>query len=101
MILLDEAGVHEALGRVIDPELGLDIESLGLVYGVAIEPGCVHVTMTMTTPACPLGPMIVEDAREKIRGLAPDVEVEIELVWDPPWTPARMSESAKQMLGWR
>lgn len=103
---LDEAKVHEALGRVIDPELGLDVESLGLVYAVECSPGRVHVEMTMTTPACPMGPMIVDDAREAIRALADDeveveVEIEIELVWDPPWTPARMSDEAKQKLGWK
>lgn len=98
--LLDEQAVHQALRRVIDPEIGLDIEELGLVYGVAIEPGHVRITMTMTTPACPMGSMITEEARDVVRAIAPDAEVEVDLVWDPPWTPARLSENARQYLGW-
>jgi len=96
-----EARVREVLRDVIDPEIGLNVEDLGLVYGVSIEPMHITVTMTMTTPACPLGSVITDDARERIRAIAPpSVEVDVELVWDPPWSPARMSETAKSFLGW-
>ncbi len=97
---LDEAAVHQALEQVIDPEVGLDIENLGLVYGVTVDPTEVRVTLTMTTPACPMGPMIVEDARDAVAAIAGGRSVEVDLVWEPPWTPARMSDFAKQTLGW-
>ena len=66
-----ERDVHDVLRRVIDPELGLNVEDLGLVYGVTVEPGHVCVHMTMTTPACPMGSMITEDARDRIRTISP------------------------------
>lgn len=85
----------------MDPELGLNVEDLGLVYGVAVEPGRVAVTMTMTTPACPMGSMITEDARARIGAISPpEAVVEVVLVWEPPWTPERMSSEAKAYLGW-
>lgn len=94
-----EAEVHAALHEVVDPEVGLNVEDLGLVYGVVIEPRKISVSMTMTTPSCPMGPMIIDDARARIRAIAPsEADVDVQLVWDPPWTPARMSEDAKRYL---
>lgn len=96
-----EREVHDVLRSVIDPELGLNVEDLGLVYGVTIEPGRVSVTMTMTTPACPMGSMITDDARERIRAISPpEAVVDVALVWEPAWTPERMSADAKKYLGW-
>lgn len=92
--------VTDALREVIDPEIGLDVVELGLVYGVDVDAGRVHVRMTMTTPACPLGEQIVGDAEEVIQRLAGARSVEVELVWDPPWTPQRMSANAREALGW-
>ncbi len=92
----------EALRQVMDPELGINIVDLGLVYGVDVQDGRIHVAMTMTTRACPLHAYIAENAEAVIRQVAPDAQsVEIEMVWDPPWMPAMMSEAAKQQLGWR
>lgn len=94
------ARVETALAGVIDPEVGLDVLALGLVYGIEVDAGSVRVDLTMTTPACPLSETIVADAERAIRGLVPGRAVEIRLVWDPPWSPERMSERARRMLGW-
>ncbi len=90
----------DALRRVIDPEVGLDVVSLGLVYRIEAAGGELDVDLTMTTPACPLGDQIVEDAERRIAALGGVRAVRVELVWDPPWTPDRMSPEAKQKLGW-
>lgn len=94
--------VINALRQVSDPELGINIVDLGLVYDIDIENSVVHVKMTLTTPACPLTFYLTGMAENAIRQALPDVEkVEIELIWEPPWEPSRMSEAAKKKLGWR
>ena len=96
-----EEAIRAALRSVIDPEVGMNVVDLGLVYGIEIAPDRVRVAMTMTTPACPMGAMITEDAREAIRDIAPEAaEVDVQLVWDPPWDSSMMSEYAKQRFGW-
>jgi metal-sulfur cluster biosynthetic enzyme len=96
-----EEDVRNALRSVMDPEVGMNVVDLGLVYGIEVAPGRVQVAMTMTTPACPMGSMITEDAREAIRDIAPEhAEVDVQLVWDPPWDSSRMSADAKQRFGW-
>jgi len=98
---MDEAEVLEALKGVQDPEAGMSIVDLGLVYGVAVQPGRVHVRMTVTSPACPAAPYLVDEATAAVRALAPEgTEVEVELVWEPPWTPERMSSEAQKRFGW-
>ena len=97
----DEAAVREALKHVIDPEVGLNIVDLGLVYGIRIDDRLVHLTMTMTTPACPLSEHIKQDATQSVLAACPGaVDVAIELVWDPPWSSHMMSQAAKQQMGW-
>jgi metal-sulfur cluster biosynthetic enzyme len=92
--------VVEALRRVEDPELGMDIVDLGLLYDVEVEGQKVKVTHSLTSMGCPAGPMIQEDIEATVRGMFPDVEeVELDLTWDPPWTPDRMSDDAKFILG--
>ena len=99
--MLTEDEVCEALREVQDPEAGMSIVDLGLVYGVDVSPARIHVRMTMTSPACPVAPYIVEEAVAAIRAAAAGVpDVDVELVWDPPWTPERMSESARRRFGW-
>ncbi len=91
--------VVEALRTVEDPELGMDIVELGLYYDAEIEGSKVKVIHSLTSMGCPAGPMIQEDIERAVREI-PDVEdVEIDLTWDPPWTPERMSEDAKFILG--
>lgn len=96
-----QEAVREALRAVNDPEIGMNIVELGLVYRIDVAPQRVHVTMTMTTPACPMGSLIVEEAREAVGPLVPPGgDVEVKLVWEPPWSPEMMSANAKQALGW-
>lgn len=96
-----EDEVREALRSVDDPEVGMSIVDLGLVYRIDVSPERVRVEMTMTTPACPMGDLITDNARRAVGALLPEgVGVDVELVWDPPWTPDMMSESAKHTFGW-
>jgi metal-sulfur cluster biosynthetic enzyme len=98
---MDESDVREALKTVEDPEAGMSIVDLGLVYAIATAAGRVHVQMTMTSPACPVGPYLVDEAAAAIRAAAPEgTDVEVELVWEPPWTPERMSPEAQSRFGW-
>lgn len=94
-----EEQVREALRQVIDPEVGMNVVDLGLIYGVDISDERVNVRMTMTTPACPMGSYIADQAREAVRE-ATAMESEVELVWDPPWDSAMMSDEAKKHFGW-
>ena len=96
-----EEVVREALRSVDDPEVGMSIVDLGLVYRIDVAPERVRIEMTMTSPACPLGDLIMDNARRAVGALLPEgVDVDIELVWEPMWTPDLMSESAKQTFGW-
>lgn len=98
---MDEADVTQALKTVEDPEAGMNIVDLGLVYGISVEPGKVRVEMTMTSPACPVGAFLVDESAAAIRAVAPEgTDVQVELVWEPPWTPERMSPEAQSRFGW-
>jgi metal-sulfur cluster biosynthetic enzyme len=104
--MITEEMVRAALKNVVDPEIGLDIVNLGLVYRVDVlnEGRTVDVDMTLTTPACPAGPQIINQARSEIEALK-DVykdlaEVKINLVWTPFWNPSLMSEDAREELGY-
>jgi metal-sulfur cluster biosynthetic enzyme len=92
--------VMDALSNVIDPELGLDFVELGLIYGVEVGEGHVHVTFTLTTPGCPIGPQVNEQIEEFVGELDGVKSVESEMVFTPPWSPERMSEDAKFALGY-
>src|SRR5512133_4059099 len=92
--------VYEALEEVIDPELGLDFVSLGLVYDVEIEGPEAFITFTLTTPACPIGPQVSEQMREFVGQLQGIEKVHPKMVFDPPWSPEMMSEDAKFALGY-
>ena len=91
--------VVEALRQVEDPELGMDIVELGLLYDVEVEGPKVKVIHSLTSMGCPAGPMIQEDISRTAREVPGVEDVEIELTWDPPWTPDRMSDDAKFILG--
>jgi metal-sulfur cluster biosynthetic enzyme len=95
----DVEDVMEALENVIDPELGLDFVSLGLVYDVEIEGGDVHITFTLTTPGCPIGPQVTEQMKEFVGEVEGVEKVFPKMVFSPPWSPERMSEDAKFALG--
>ncbi|MGD8999781.1 MAG: iron-sulfur cluster assembly protein [Granulosicoccaceae bacterium] len=98
--MITQNQIMEALSQVVDPELGVNIVDLGLVYGVEVQDGEVRVAMTLTTPGCPLMGPLLNMAEAAIRQAVPAVtSVKIEVVWDPPWDPSRMSEAAKRQLG--
>ena len=89
-----DAAVDAALRTVIDPEIGIDIVTLGLVYDTRVEDGTVHVTYTLTTPRCPLESYITECIRAALYGIDWVTAVETELVWEPRWTAASIREGA-------
>ena len=97
MVTVDD--VTDALREVIDPELGLDFVELGLIYGVEVEDGNVHVTFTLTSPGCPIGPQVSEQIEEFVGELTGVEDVQSTMTFSPPWTPERMSEDAKFALG--
>jgi len=88
------------LRTVYDPELGLDVVNLGLVYELKVEPPRAYVRMTLTTPGCPLHDSMGEAVRQALSRIPGIEEVKVELTFDPPWTPARLSEEARRLLGW-
>jgi metal-sulfur cluster biosynthetic enzyme len=99
--LPDADSVREALRQVDDPEAGMNIVDLGLVYEVAVEADRVRVDMTMTTAACPMAEMLTAQAQRVVAAIVPaGTEVEVRLVWDPPWTPEKMTGIAKTHFGW-
>lgn len=96
-----EADIVEPLKAVIDPELGINIVDLGLVYRAERTARGIEVALTMTSPACPVGEMLVEDAKAALQArFAEAPAIHVELVWEPPWSIDRMSEAAKLHLGW-
>jgi metal-sulfur cluster biosynthetic enzyme len=99
-VVVTEDQVLEALEEVIDPELGLDFVSLGLVYDVEIEDSQVYITFTLTTPACPIGPQVTEQMQEFVGELDGVEKVHPKMVFDPPWSPEKMTEDAKFALGY-
>ncbi len=97
--MVSEEVVMEALKEVYDPELHYNIVDLGLIYEVDAKDGDVHILMTLTTPACPVGPMIIEQIQEML-GIMPGVkDVDVEFTFDPAWGPDMMSDEAKSDLG--
>lgn len=91
-----------ALENVIDPELGIDIVNLGLVYDVDLnEEGSLTVTMTLTSLGCPLGPVIVDQVKTAVSDLPEVKDVDVNIVWNPPWSKDKMSRYAKMALGIR
>ena len=97
--MLDAEVVQKALRQVKDPEVGLNIVELGLVYDVEVDGGDVHVKMTLTSPGCPVGPEILSEADQVIRVLDGVESVEVELVWEPFGTPERIDPKVRAFLG--
>jgi metal-sulfur cluster biosynthetic enzyme len=93
--------IVQALEKVVDPEVALNIVDVGLVYGVTIADGRMDVRMTMTSAACPVTDVIVDDVENALDdAMPPDLKIHVEVVWEPPWTPERMSGRARAFMGW-
>lgn len=103
-MLVGDAGLRpvleRALKRVVDPEMAIDIVELGLVYTVRVDARSVLARITMTSPACPVAELIVDEAREALSTALPGRDVDVEVVWDPPWDPGRLSARARDAMGW-
>ena len=99
MTELSKEAVLNELKSVTDPEMHINVVDLGLIYDVKIDKGMVVVIMTLTSPACPVGPFILESIEETVKKIEKVEGVNVEIVWDPPWNPDKMSEEAKLELG--
>jgi metal-sulfur cluster biosynthetic enzyme len=94
-----EKACYEALGTVVDPELGVDVVSLGLIYHLVLEDGLAIVEMTMTSPGCPVADQLLFQAQNELLKVPGVERAKVNLIWSPPWTPEMMSLEAKMMLG--
>jgi metal-sulfur cluster biosynthetic enzyme len=93
--------VVRALEKVVDPEVALNIVDVGLVYDVTVADGRMDVRITMTSAACPVTDIIVDDVENVLDdAMPPELKIHVELVWEPPWTPQRMSPRARAFMGW-
>jgi FeS assembly SUF system protein len=98
--LIIEAEVIEALRTCYDPEIPVNIYELGLIYGIEVGPsGAVGIQMTLTSPNCPAAQSLPADVSEKAKSVPGVTEVHVDIVWDPPWDPSRMSDAARLQLG--
>ena len=95
-----EQEAWQRLQEVYDPELGIDLVNLGLVYGLEVRDGTLLVIMTLTTPGCPMGGSIPDQVRFQLETIPEVRKVDVELVWQPAWEPEMMSATAKRILGW-
>jgi metal-sulfur cluster biosynthetic enzyme len=99
---MSDSDILDSLSRVRDPELGVNIVDLGLVYRAERSAGAIRVEMTTTVPTCPASDMLIEEARGVLSQQFPDVAtIEVQLVWEPAWSPARMNDAAREQLGWK
>ena len=95
-----EEDVLEVLRECYDPEIPINIVDLGLVYEVSINGVKVSIKMTLTAPGCPVSGMLKDDVTTKLLSIEGIKEADVDIVWEPPWTPEKMSEDAKKQLGW-
>ncbi len=95
-----ESAVVDVIKTIFDPEIPVNIYEIGLIYGVDIHPdGAVKVTMTLTSPGCPAAQELPVEVKNRVESIAGVKSAEVEIVWDPVWTPAMMSDAAKLQLG--
>jgi metal-sulfur cluster biosynthetic enzyme len=98
---VSEERARTALMKVMDPEVGTNIVDLGLVYGITVSEKRIAVTMTLTSPTCPMGDLILDEVEAALKCLAPAAEIDLEVVWEPPWSPQMMSPEAREQFGWK
>jgi FeS assembly SUF system protein len=91
--------IMKALKECYDPEIPVNVWDLGLIYDVAVDDDKVHVKMTLTAPGCPMHSFISQEVKEKLQTVSGVKEATVEVVWDPPWSPDKMSQEAKAQLG--
>lgn len=99
--LPDPAAVRAACAGVSDPEFGVSLDDLGLIYDVSVAERAVAVTMTLTTMSCPAGTVIVDAVRAAVAAVPGVSSIDVQLVWDPAWTPEMISARGRELLGWR
>lgn len=97
--MLTEPEIYEVLRECFDPEIPVNIVDLGLIYGVALDGSTVNIQMTLTARGCSMGDLIATEIEEKLLGLPDCNRANVEIVWEPAWTPHRMSEAARKQLG--
>ena len=91
--------IESALKECYDPEIPLNVLDLGLIYDIRLDNGSVEIDMTLTAPGCPMHALISKDIETKVRNVEGVGDVKVNVVWDPPWTPERISEEGKRVLG--
>lgn len=97
----EEQRIYHALQSVIDPEIGENLIDLGLIYGIRIANNIARVTFTMTSYACPMSELVIEDIHETLRKtLADNIEIDLDLIWEPAWEPSMIVAEARKRLGW-
>jgi metal-sulfur cluster biosynthetic enzyme len=99
-VVIAKQKILDSLQTVLDPELQVSILDLGLIYRVEVESGRIEIDYTLTNPGCPVGPMIEEQIREALREITDIDDIQITLVWEPPWKPKLMSEDLRLSLGY-
>jgi len=97
--MVTEEQVYNALRTCYDPEIPVNIVDLGLIYEVTVSDDNVHVVMTLTARGCPLHSLISQEVRERLGSIPGIKSANVQVVWDPPWDPSRLSQAAKKMLG--
>jgi len=98
----DTEAIRSALRLVMDPEVGMNIVDLGLIYKIESQPGALYIEMTRTSPACPMADMILDDIDRILDPMVPpEVDIRVEIVWDPPWSPEKMAPEAREHFGWK
>jgi metal-sulfur cluster biosynthetic enzyme len=97
--MLDQDVIYGALKHIYDPEVGINIVDMGLIYSLELEDNKVGIHMTLTSPACPAGPQILGQVDSKLREIEGVEEVDINVVWSPPWSPDMLSDEARDQLG--
>ena len=98
----DTEAIRSALRLVMDHEVGMNIVDLGLIYKIESQPGALYIEMTMTSPACPMADMILDDIDRILDPMVPpEVDIRVEIVWDPPWSPEKMAPEAREHFGWK
>ncbi len=97
--MVDIDTVRNKLRECYDPEIPINILDLGLVYDIQLQEDTIHIQMTLTAPHCPLAGVLAEEVKRKLFEIEGVKKVEVELVWDPPWTPDRISDEVKKTLG--